>query len=236
MPSPRPLLKPLLALATATALAFGGAGLTSGAAAAPVALPTDAQLKAALLTVDDLGSEFTVVPPDPGAAEEDPPISGCEDLVNLIKDLQQSPPASDTWEAVEFVGPDDNPSISQALMTEDSDQLTTDFNEASAAFDNCTSFTVGEEFGTEFTVKPVTLGDRPEAPAVQLDTTFFGVPFNGYLGLERFGPVGMAYLFFQSGEDSPDAAKKYYNTAVAKVERVLGTQAGSTAAEVGNPG
>ncbi|MGW4891674.1 hypothetical protein ACWEQL_05330 [Kitasatospora sp. NPDC004240] len=231
-------LRPLLALAATAALALGGVGVQAGAARA-AALPDEAQLRAALLTVEDVGSSFTEVPVEENP--EDPlvgdQIIGCEDLVDLLKDVTATPPPTETWEATELVGRGDNPYITESLYTEDAGTLTADFATASDAMESCEQFTIaGDESGLEgttFDVSPVDLGGATDAPAIRMEGEVFGSPVNIYLAIERFGPVAMAYTYVQQGDSGAEAAAEYYLTAVDKAEQVLQAEAGSTADDIG---
>ncbi|MFF8770803.1 hypothetical protein [Kitasatospora sp. NPDC015120] len=255
MSLPRPLLA-LTAMAAATVLTLGTAGLAAGTApadaalnaavdapvnapAAAPALPTDAQLRAALLTAAELGPDFTEVPldtespsPGAGAGSGPSPVAGCDALRALLNRTGAHAPSQNPHQEAEFDGPDGNPMINEALTAEEPERLTADFATATAAFADCHSLTFTDDTGeaVTFTVTPLALGDREGAPAVRLDGTLAGVRLNGYLGLERLGEVALAYGFFQRDSDDSQLASLYYRAAVAKAERTLGRQAGSTAA------
>ncbi|MFF2354811.1 hypothetical protein ACFVVL_34235 [Kitasatospora sp. NPDC058115] len=255
MSLPRPLLA-LTAMAAATVLTFGTATLATGTptppapAPAPAAvpdtapgLPTDAQLRAALLTAAELGPDFTEVPLDTESPAPSPspeaesgtgasPVAGCDALRALLNRTGAHAPSQNPHQEAEFDGPDGNPMITEALTAEEPERLTADFATATAAFADCHSLTFTDDVGetVTFTVTPLALGDREGAPAVRLDGTLAGVRLNGYLGLERLGDVALAYGFFQRDSDASQLASLYYRAAVAKAERTLGLQAGSTAA------
>ncbi|MFJ9691261.1 hypothetical protein [Kitasatospora sp. NPDC101183] len=238
MSLPRPV-SALTAAALCAAVALGPAQLASAspsfAPAAPAdQLPSTDQLKAALLTANDLGpqSGFTEVPstPSPGPGGNPSPVSGCDALSALLNSHATPPPSTVPHAETELDGQDDNPMVSQSLTAGDLNQVTADFAKAADAFKACktVTFDAGTPDETTFNVSPVTLGDRPDAPAVRLDGTLGGVQLNAYIGLERFGTVGMVFGFFQRDGSSSQAASMYYRTAVAKVERTLGTTAGAT--------
>ncbi|MEU4119143.1 hypothetical protein AB0F71_32200 [Kitasatospora sp. NPDC028055] len=233
------LPRPLHALAAAALVAAAALGPTvaasaaaSAAGSAPV-LPSADQLKAALLTANDLGPGYTEAPASgsPGPSENPTPVSGCDALNALINmHATGSGPATPRAET-ELDGPDGgNPMVTEALTAEDPARLATDFATATDAFRTChtITFNAGTDASVTFTVTPVTLGDRQDAPAVRLDGTLAGVQLSAYLGVERFGTVGMAYGFFQRQGADAQTASMQYRSAVAKVERTLGTTAGST--------
>ncbi|WP_030057193.1 hypothetical protein [Streptomyces pyridomyceticus] len=212
------------------AVVLGPAHLASAAPAQE--LPSADQLKSALLTAADLGPGFTEAPatesPSPG--ENPSPVSGCDALSALINmHVAQTGPANPRAET-ELDGPDGNPMVTEALAAEAPDRLAADFNTVADAFRTChtITFNAGTEDTVTFTVTPVALGDRQDAPAVRLDGTLAGVQLNAFLGIERFGTVAMAFGYFQREGASSQTASMQYRTAVAKVEHTLGTTAGST--------
>ncbi|MDJ0347095.1 hypothetical protein QMK19_36975 [Streptomyces sp. H10-C2] len=73
-----------------------------------------------------------------------------------------------------------------------------------------------------FTLSPIRFGG-PGATAARLDSTYQGVQVNGYLAVEKLGPVVMVYFFYQVGSGSSQLASQYYRQAVTKAQRVLGT-------------
>ncbi|MFE7192255.1 hypothetical protein [Kitasatospora sp. NPDC057541] len=255
MSLPRPLLA-LTAAAVTTVLTLGTAQLAAGSVpAAPVTTvraatgpPTDDQLRSALLTATELGPDFTEVPADPGStpdpgsspapeAEPEPgagasPVTGCDALRALLNSTGAHSPSRTPHQEVEFDGPDGNPMVTESLTAGEPERLNADFAAATAAFADCRSLTFTDSTGeaVTFTVTPLTLGDRKEAPAVRLDGTFAGVRLNGFLGIERLGGVALAFGFFQRDSGDARLASLYYRAAVAKAERTLGVQAGSTAA------
>ncbi|MGW3045538.1 hypothetical protein ACWC9T_37185 [Kitasatospora sp. NPDC001159] len=227
------LPRPLHALTAAILVAAAALGPAQLASAAPAQdLPSADQLKSALLTENDLGPDYIEVPSteSPGPSENPTPVSGCDALSALVNMNATAPDPTTPRAETELDGPDGNPMVTQSLTAEDSDELTTDFTTATEAFKTChtLTFNAGTTDSVTFTVTPVTLGDRPDAPAVRLDGTLAGVQLNAYIGIERFGTVDMAFGFFQCGGSDSQAASMQYRTAVAKVERTLGTTAGST--------
>ncbi|MFE5581200.1 hypothetical protein [Kitasatospora sp. NPDC056531] len=228
MSLPRPL-HALTAAILVVAATLGPARLASAAPAQD--LPSADQLKSALFTADDLGPDYTELPSteSPGPSENPTPVRGCDALSALIDMHATAPDPSTPHAETELDGPDGNPVVTQALIAEDSDKLTADFNTVTDAIKTCHALTFndGTADSVTFTVTPVTLGDRPDAPAVRLDGTLAGVQLNAYVGIERFGTVGMAFGFFQrEGADSQTASMQY-RTAVAKVEHTLGATGGS---------
>ncbi|MFF2044967.1 hypothetical protein ACFVVX_31590 [Kitasatospora sp. NPDC058170] len=239
---PRPLLA-LTAAAVATVATLGVTGFVSPPTAAAIELraatptadlPTTEQLRTALLSAAELGPDFTEVPAteaaSPGATPS--PVSGCEALSALLNRADNEASPQQPHAEVEFDGEDANPMITESLTAGDEAQLTTDFAAATDAFNTCHTLTFnnGTDAEVSFTVTPLALGDRPDAPAVRLDGTLAGVQLNGYLALERLGNVALAYGFFQRDSGSSQLASLYYRAALAKAERTLGSTAGSTTA------
>ncbi|MFD5461565.1 hypothetical protein ACFWIQ_01890 [Kitasatospora sp. NPDC127059] len=232
MSLPRPL-HALTAAALVAAAALGPAGTAGavGGAAVPP-LPSADQLKSALLTANDLGPGYTEAPatPSPGPSANPTPVTGCDALNALINMHATAPDPATPRAETELDGPDGNPMVTEALAAEDSGRLTADVNTVADALKTCHTITFGSAIGetVTFTVTPVTLGDRPDAPAARLDGTLAGVQLNAFVGVERFGTVGLAYGYFQRQGADPQAAAMQYRSAVAKIERTLGTTAGST--------
>ncbi|MET8540592.1 hypothetical protein ABZW03_08040 [Kitasatospora sp. NPDC004799] len=235
MSLPRPI-HALTAAAAAVAVALGPAALPASAAPAQdiQQLPSADQLKSALLTAADLGPGYTEIPvtQSPAPGENPTPVSGCAALSALINMRATQTGRDLPHAAVELDGPDGNPMVTQALAAEAPERLTADYNTVADALRTCHSitFNAGTEDSVTFTVSPVTLGDRKDAPAVHLDGSLAGVQLNAYVGIERFGNVAMAFGFYERQGSSEQTASMQYRTAVAKVERTLGTHAGSTTA------
>ncbi|WP_316524482.1 hypothetical protein [Kitasatospora brasiliensis] len=224
----------LTAAAAVVAVALGPAAQPAPAATAPP-LPTADRLKSALLTAADLGPGWTATPVTQGAGSAGSggtaePVTGCAGLNALITMHSARTGTRIPQAAVALDGPNGTPMVTQALAAEATDRLTADYNTAADALRTCHSITFngGANDRVTFTVSPVTLGDRKEAPAVHLTGTLAGVQLNGYVGIERFGNVAMAFGYFERMGDSKQAASTQYRKAVAKVERTLGAKAGST--------
>ncbi|MBO1415791.1 hypothetical protein [Streptomyces sp. FH025] len=231
MSLPRPL-HALTAAALVAAAALGPAHLAS--AETGQELPSSDQLKSALLTVDDLGPAYTAASASasasPSPSGNPTPVTGCAALSTLIGTHATMPGSSNPHASTELDGAAGNPMVTQSLGAEDQAKLADDFKLLADAFKTChtVTFSAGTNATATFTVTPITLGDRPDAPAVRLDGTIDGVQLNAYLGVERFGTVGMIYGFFQRQSSDTQTAAIQYRTAVAKVERLLGAPAGST--------
>ncbi|MDY0812440.1 hypothetical protein [Kitasatospora purpeofusca] len=238
-------LRAFTAAAVATVLTLGTAQLAAGAPPAPTSavtagtaaaprLPTDGQLRAALLTAAELGPDFTEIPADPNPSPESgaSPVAGCDALRALLNRNPSGASAQGPHQEAQFDGPDGNPMITESLTAEEAARLDADFATVGSAFADCHSITFTDNTGAAvtFSVTPIALGDRAGAPAVRLDGTLAGVRLNGYLGIERLGEVALAYGYFQRDADGSQLASLYYRAAVAKAERTLGVQAGATAA------
>ncbi|MFB7376899.1 hypothetical protein ACFC26_19785 [Kitasatospora purpeofusca] len=234
----------LTAAAVATVLTLGTAQLAAGAPPAPTSasavtsaaplLPTDEQLRAALLTAAEIGPDFTEVPAGPDSSPEAgaSPVAGCDALRALLNRDPSGASAQGPHQEVQFDGPDGTPMITESLSAEEAARLDADFATVGSAFADCHSITFTDNTGAAvtFSVTPIALGDRAGAPAVRLDGNLAGVRLNGYLGIERLGDVALAYGYFQRDSDDSQLASLYYRAAVAKAERTLGVQAGVTTA------
>ncbi|WP_043464627.1 hypothetical protein [Kitasatospora sp. MBT66] len=237
-------LRALTAAAVATVLTLGTAQLAAGAPPAPTSasavtvaaplLPTDEQLRAALLTAAEIGPDFTEVPAGPDSSPEAgaSPVAGCDALRALLNRDPSGASTQGPHQEVQFDGPDGTPMITESLSAEEAARLDADFATVGSAFADCHSITFTDNTGAAvtFSVTPIALGDRAGAPAVRLDGDLAGVRLNGYLGIERLGDVALAYGFFQRDSDDSQLASLYYRAAVAKAERTLGVQAGVTTA------
>ncbi|MFD7415539.1 hypothetical protein [Kitasatospora purpeofusca] len=252
-------LRALTAAAVATVLTLGTAQLAAGAPPAPTPasavstasaasalsavpasaplLPTDEQLRAALLTTAELGPDFTEAPVDPNPSPEADasPVAGCDALRALLNRNPSGASVQGPHQEAQFDGPDGSPMVTESLSAEEASRLDADFATVGAAFADCHSITFTDNTGAAvtFSVTPIALGDRAGAPAVRLDGDLAGVRLNGYLGIERLGEVALAYGYFQRDSDDSQLASLYYRAAVAKAERTLGVKAGATA---GSPG
>ncbi|CAN3983796.1 hypothetical protein [Kitasatospora purpeofusca] len=251
-------LRAFTAAAVATVLTLGTAQLAAGAPPAPPApaptsasatsaasavaasaplLPTDEQLRAALLTTAELGPDFTEVPVDPNPSPEAgaSPVAGCDALRALLNRNPSGASGRGPHQEAQFDGPDGSPMLTESLSAEEASRLDADFATVTGAFADCHSITFTDNTGAAvtFSVTPIALGDRAGAPAVRLDGDLAGVRLNGYLGIERLGEVALAYGYFQRDSDDSQLASLYYRAAVAKAERTLGVKAGAT---TGSPG
>ncbi|MFD8708411.1 hypothetical protein ACFV1W_38515 [Kitasatospora sp. NPDC059648] len=227
------LPRPLHALTVAVLVAAATVGPAGAAGADPAPpLPSADQLKSALLGVNDLGPDYTEAPAteSPSPSANPTPVTGCDALSALITMHPTATDPATPRAETELDGQDGNPMVTQSLTAEDPGRLTSDFDTAADAFKTChtITFNADTEDSVTFTVTPVTLGDRQDAPAVRLDGTIAGVRLNAFVGIERFGTVGMVYGFFQRESADAQTASMQYRTAVAKVEHTLGTTAGST--------
>ncbi|MFJ8435352.1 hypothetical protein ACIQ9P_29055 [Kitasatospora sp. NPDC094019] len=226
-------LAPAFAYASESGSASTGTADTARTASVP-RLPTDERLRAALLTAAELGPDFTEIPADPNPSPEADasPVAGCDALRALLNRNPAGASAQGPHQEAQFDGPDGNPMITESLTAEEASRLDADFATVGAAFADCHSITFTDDTGAAvtFSVSPIALGDRADAPAVRLDGTLAGVRLNGYLGVERLGDVALSYGYFQRESGESQLASLYYRAAVAKAERTLGVQAGATAA------
>lgn len=190
-----------------------GAGATPGSAGAP----DPGRLKAALLTSRDIGLQSSPNSPASGGGLA---VSGCEPLSTM---LGAPVPAGETQEQAAFVGDAaGGPFVQEVLTTEAQSRMTADYAKLRGALAACRSltFTVG---GTKLTMAltPINLGGAGSA-AKRMDTTVQGVEVNGYLAVDRIGPVVLGYAYMQAGSGSSQLASYYYRQAVAKVSHAFG--------------
>lgn len=194
-------------------------GPTSVTPAPSPSLPTSAQMAAALLTASDLGPAFT--PPTDADGSDDSTVTGCESPTNL---LDAPPNAHRTRVQADFTAGALGPVVAESLTTGNQTALARDYNRVRTALAQCCSLTfASSETALTFALSPINFGG-PGATAVRMDSTYQGVEVNGYLAVDRIGPVVFAYVYFHVGSGSSQLASHFYTKAVAKVQRVLGTE------------
>lgn len=233
-----------LTLAFVLALATGAAASARGAAGSAVvgsttvgtsvraspgpptggALPDPAELRAALLTAHDIGlSPDTTPTSSPGGSETK--FTGCTPLSELLNaPSPTTPSAGQNEQEAMFTAGDTGPFVGEALTTEAPAQLAADYAKVAKALTSCRSLTSSSDgIRLTFDVTPIKFGGAGSAGA-RLDTTYQGVQVNGYIAVQRIGPVVMAYYFFQVGGGSSQLASAYYRQAAEKAAHTLGVR------------
>ena len=212
----------LVAGGAASARGGGGgtptAGLSLRVSPGPAtkgALPDPAKLRAALLTAHEIG--LSPVPASTGSFTGDE-ITGCQPLAGILN----TPSAGPNQQAAAFTGGSIGPDVGEALTTEAPAKLAADYAQIAKALVACHSLTFSGD-GTQLTfdVTPIKFGGADSA-GVRLDATYQGVQVNGYIAVQRIGPVIMGYYFFQGGSGSSQVASAYYRQASDKVAHTLG--------------
>lgn len=210
-----PVIAALLAV-----LGLLAAGAPSASAtAADAGVPTAAELQAALLTAAELGPQFTAVDPG-GTSGSGTTVGGCEPLAGLLN----TPSGTDAQTQVEakFTAGDQGPYLDETLTTAaDQAALANAYEQLRAAMAQCHALTLQSEGSAvlAFDVSPMNFGG-PGSGALRLDGTYQGIQINGYLAVEKIGPVLLGYEYFQIGDGSSQLAVAYYTQAAAKVRQL----------------
>jgi hypothetical protein len=170
-------------------------------------------MRAALLTVTDLGPPYQI---DESASGGQTDASGCEPLATM---LNSPTDPQRTQVRADFAGGDNGPFIEEAITTEDQRALPADYARVQTALTQCQSltFTSGNGDPLTFTVSQIDLGAGP-ATAVRLDGTFQGTQVNGYLAIDKIGPVVLTYDYVQVGSGSSQEAAAFFAQAVSKAQ------------------
>uniref|UniRef100_UPI00159F1120 hypothetical protein n=1 Tax=Actinacidiphila rubida TaxID=310780 RepID=UPI00159F1120 len=183
------------------------------------AVPSAAELKSALLTEHDIGLGSEVDPKSIGGAS----IAGCEPLAGTLNATMTATSGPGEHAASSgFAGGGTGPFLAEGLTSKAPNLLAADYARTSAALRSCRSLTLTSG-GThlKFTMTPVAFGDSKNTSAARLKGSVQGFGVNGYLAMERFGPVVLSYYFIQLGGSSSQLASTYYQQAVAKAGKVL---------------
>lgn len=192
--------------------------------------PDAAQLQAALLTASDLGPSFSGPSGGSNTASGGPTtVKGCEGLAPLLTGTPSGPPPPGAdQQDTSLQGGQNGPFVNEALITEPSSNLTSDYAKYSAALKSCTAMSVSADGTTfDFKVSPINFssGDAP-ATAARIDATSDGVEVNGYLAVSNLGGVEVEYFYLQVGSGSSQLASLYFTKAVEKATTTLGAAAG----------
>ncbi|WP_431676018.1 hypothetical protein [Kitasatospora sp. KL5] len=208
--------------------AGAGSGVTvassvasSAQATASAALLTASQLQAALLTAAELGPAFTVSSsPVATADSRSEAVAGCEPLAGMLNGAPST--TQQVHQNVLLTAGDTGPFVAESLLTESPEALTSDYAQARGALASCRTLifpTAAEPL--VFTLSPINFGG-PGSTAARMDATYRGVQVNGYLAIERLGPVALTFAYFQVGSGSSQLASAYYRQAVDKIHQALG--------------
>ncbi|WP_157537215.1 hypothetical protein [Kitasatospora azatica] len=194
---------------------------SSAPATASTALLTAAQLQAALLTAGELGPAFAAsssASDTTGTGGSS--VTGCEPLASMLNGTAST--TQQVQQDVLLTAGSTGPFVQESLLTETPAALTTDYAQARAALTSChtLTFPTGAEPLT-FTLSPINFGG-PGSAAARMDATYRGVQVNGYLAIDRLGPVALTYAYFQIGSGSSQLASAYYTQAVNKIHQALG--------------
>lgn len=185
-----------------------------------VTVPTEAQLKSALLTEAEIGAPFKAdtpaeTPSDSGAT------TGCESLAGTVNGTSATPgEASATADFTTSEFP--SASVSQTLVAEPEASFERSLKENTDALASCKHFTISYKDGTtlSFDLTPVNFAEG--ATASRLDGAYQGVPLNGYLVIQRISRnVAMLFAFFQGVSESSQLAYHIYTLAADKAIRAF---------------
>ncbi|MBR7834084.1 hypothetical protein KDL01_12465 [Actinospica durhamensis] len=206
-------------------------GFTGAGAAAGVGLsagePTASQLKAALLSQQDLGPSYTPVPSSPpssGGGGGGSTVTGCPELSSLLNATTAGDRTvqSETYQVGQL-----GPFLSEALVTAPASTLHADYARDKAALTSCKSMTVNAGGAPlKLAMTPVNLGVAGST-AVRLSGDYNGVQINGDLAIDQAGQVELGYIFLQIEGSSQQQAIAVFKQADAKVQQAFGSAAGA---------
>lgn len=203
----------VLGLLTAGSTGYVAAAPGVSAPASDPGAPTAAEMQAALLTAADLGPPFTPQTSTGGTSATT--VTGCEPLAGMLN--APSGPEGTQVEA-EFTAGDQGPYLAETLATTpDQVALANGYEQLRAAVAQCRSLTFHSEGSAVLTFDgtPMDFGG-PGSAALRLDGTYQGIQINGYVAVEKLGPVILGYVYFQVGSGSSQLAVAYYTQAAAK--------------------
>jgi hypothetical protein len=170
-------------------------------------------MRAALLTAKDLGPSFSASKGDTTT------VKGCQPLADMLNSASSGQRAQ---VQAEFAAEGLGPFLGETLTTRrDQADLAREYDKTRTALARCRSLSFLSG-GTKltFALSPINFGG-PGSAAARLDGTYQDVQINGYLAIDKIGPVVFAYYFFQVESGSSQLAYAYYKQADAKVRRVL---------------
>lgn len=207
----------VLGLLAAVPTGGGAATASLSTPSSDAGMPTAAQMQAALLTAADVGPPFTPVPSTGGTSATT--VSGCEPLADM---LNAPPGTAGTQVEAEFTASDQGPYLGETLATAaDQAALADGYEHLRSAMEQCRSPAFHSEGAAvlTFDASPMDFGG-PGSAALRLDGSYQGIQINGYLAVERIGPVILGYVYVQVGSGSSQLAVAYYAQAAAKARQL----------------
>lgn len=185
---------------------------------------TDAQVKEALLTVDDMPSGWTVSPDDD---EDDDSDSETDATSPECKKLAAVMDEDDTSESfgegeIEFQESEFGPFLSESVSSEEGDEVEKSMNSFREAFETCDSFTQTDDEGvkTEFKISDMSFPDLgDDTIALKMSAEAMGIPVDIPLVVVRVDQnvILLASVGLGEGMSSADL-EKVARTAVTKVK------------------
>jgi hypothetical protein len=217
--------------ADTAASAAGGTRPAAVGAQTPVAgteEPSVAELQAALLSQQDLGPSYTLVPSggasqgsaSPGSGSTT--VTGCPQLSSLLNATTSNSQtvASETFQVGQL-----GPFLSEALLTAPAATLNANYARDKAALTSCKTMTINAGgVPLKLTLTPTDLGVAGST-AVRLDGSSDGVQINGDLGIDHVGQVEMGFVYLQLDSTSQQGAMALFKQADAKVRHAFETTA-----------
>jgi hypothetical protein len=177
-------------------------------------LPTQKELKAALLSSKDTGLKRDT---DTGG-DDGSTVTGCPVLSDT------SSPSTDpaVEQEVQLTAGDAGPFLQEFLVTEDAGTLATEYSLFKSELGKCQKLMVDEGGGTRFTLtlSPIRFGGK-DSIGVRMDGDVNGTQVTGYLSYEQFGPVLLGFSYLELGDGSSQAASAYYRQAVDKLRQTI---------------
>lgn len=214
-------------LLVAAGIALTGCGSPAPVAGSPTttapaspspspAVPTEAQLKAGLLTESEIGAPFTAE--TPSAETTTSSMQGCDGLANLDSDTSHTPGRVSA--TAEFSAGDDA-FVEQQLVAGPLPSFEHAVRSAKESLPSCTHLAITDGQDTlEFSMTPIDFGR--DATAARLDGSVAVLHLTGYVAIRAISRnVAMLFYYFDFATGSSQSADHIFTLAVDKATRAL---------------
>jgi hypothetical protein len=179
-------------------------------------VPTEAQLKSALLTVADLGSPYTADTSSDNSTEK---AGGCEGLANDLNNTSSTP--GEVEASASFTAGTTGPFVEQDLWAAPLSSFEPVITKISKDLASCKQLTFTSD-GETLTFDLTPFNFAAGATAARLDGTYQGEQLNGYTAVQRVSEnVAMLFTYFQIGSGSSQEAFQIYTVAIEKAKRAF---------------
>lgn len=216
-----PAVGMLLALATGLAACGGGSAGTAAKSTEPSkpvsSVPTESQLKSALLTADELGAPWQAYTSSGGGAGS---ASGCEPLASELNSTSTNP--GEVSVNAEFAA-GSLAFVEQKLVAEPASTFDASLKKAKDAIGTCNTNLVLNADGMTLSFDVTPFNFAPGSTGARLDATYQGVQVNGYLSVARVSNrnIALSFLYLQIGSSSSQNADHIYRLADDKATRTF---------------